>query len=209
MNNLSKIKVSVRALIEFVLRCGDLVSSFAGSSRNTDAIKAHQKIQKNSAPNYNKEVTISHTVIKDNISLEINGRIDGVITKDNGIIIDEIKTTTNDLNNITEDYNMLHWAQAKCYAYFYCIQNNLKFIDVRLTYYQMESKEIKYLVKSYSKDELEHFFNDIINKYIYWAKLQKNWRETRDLSIKNLKFPYEEYRLGQRKLAVAVYTSIK
>lgn len=209
MDNFSEIKVSVRELIEFVLRCGNLVSSFAGSSRNIDAIKAHQKIQKNSGPNYNKEVAISHIVIKDNISLEINGRIDGVITKDKNIIIDEIKTTTNDLNNITEDYNMLHWAQAKCYAYFYCIENNLSVIDVRLTYYQMESQEIKYLVKTYNKNELEQFFNNIIDKYVYWAKLQKNWKDTRDESIKNLKFPYEKYRLGQRELAVAVYTSIK
>jgi DNA excision repair protein ERCC-2 len=209
MDNLSKIKVSVRDLIEFVLRQGDLVSSFAGSSRNTDAIKAHQKIQKSSGDNYNKEVTISHTVIKDNISLEINGRIDGVITEKQGVIIDEIKTTTNELDNITEDYNILHWAQVKCYAYFYSLENNLKVIDARLTYYQMNTKKIKYFVKTYSLIELEKFFNYIIEKYIYWAKLQQRWEKLRNLSIKDLSFPYEEYRMGQRKLLVAVYISIK
>lgn len=209
MDNINKISVSVRDLIEFILRSGDLVSSFSGSNRNIEAIKVHQKIQKGSGDNYNREVTISHTVIKDNISLEINGRIDGVITKDDATIIDEIKTTTNDLNNITEDYNRLHWAQVKCYAYFYCVQNDIKIIDTRLTYYQMNSREIKYLVKSYTLVQLEQFFNDIIDKYIYWAKLQKNWMEKRDFSIKKLVFPYREYRLGQRKLAVSIYTSIK
>lgn len=209
MDNLRKIRVSVRDLIEFVLRSGDLISSFAGSNRNTDAIKAHQKIQKNSGDNYNREVTISHTVIRDNICVEISGRIDGIIVKDKGIVIDEIKTTTNSLDNITEDYNLMHWAQVKCYAYFYCIQNDVEAIDTRLTYYQMDTEELKYLVKNYSIVELEEFFNYVIGKYIYWAKLQLHWKEIRDSSIKNLNFPYEEYRTGQRKLAVAVYISIK
>ncbi|AJA48228.1 ATP-dependent DNA helicase [Clostridium pasteurianum DSM 525 = ATCC 6013] len=209
MSSITNIKVSVRDLIEFVLRSGDLIFTFSGGSRNIDAIKIHQKIQNSSGDNYNSEVSISYIILKDNISLEINGRIDGVIIGEKNIIIDEIKTTTNDLDNINEDYNDMHWAQVKCYAYFYCVNKNLNTIDTRLTYYQMDSGAIKYLLKSYSIEELEKFFMGIIDKYIYWAKLQKNWIEVRDSSIKRILFPYGEYRLGQRKLAVAVYTSIK
>lgn len=209
MCSITNFKISVRDLIEFVLRFGDLVSSFSGGNRNIEAIKIHQKIQKNSGDNYNSEVSISHTIVKDNISLEINGRIDGVIIEEKNTIIDEIKTTTNDLNNITENYNSLHWAQVKCYAYFYCMEKKLNTINTRLTYYQMDTGEIKYLFKTHNIEELKEFFMCIIDKYIYWVKLQKNWIEIRNFSIKKMSFPYREYRLGQRKLAVSVYTSIK
>lgn len=204
-----KIKISVRDLIEFILRTGDLVSSFVGSNRNVEAIKIHQKIQKNSGSNYKSEVSISYSVSKDCIHIEVNGRIDGVIIEGDKVTIDEIKTTVDDLDNITEDYNMLHWAQVKCYAYFYCIENKINIINIRLTYYHMESKEIKYLTKTYKLQVLEEFFEDIIDKYIYWAKLKQKFQQTRDLSIRKMVFPYKEYRIGQREMAVSVYTSIR
>lgn len=209
MDSITDIKISVRELVEFVLRSGDLISSFSGSTRNTDAIRAHQKIQKSAPSEYESEVTISHRVVKGELSIQINGRIDGVITLKDEVIIDEIKTTTNNLDNINENYNLVHWAQAKCYAYFYGVQNNLPEIKVRLTYYQMDTGELKHFVKAYSLEELEVFFNTIINRYIHYGTLQKNWLKTRTESINKLEFPYKSYRMGQRELAVAIYNSIK
>ena len=40
-----QVKVSVRGLVEFILRCGSLNSGFVGSSRAADGTKAHRKIQ--------------------------------------------------------------------------------------------------------------------------------------------------------------------
>ncbi len=202
------IKISVRDLIELVLRGGDLVSSFAGNSRNIEAIKAHQKVQKNSKEDYKSEVTIAHTFIKDDIQIDIKGRIDGVINRENDIIIDEIKTTTNSLDNINEDYNLLHWAQVKCYAYFYCDEHKIDSIFTRLSYYQMDSGEIKYFTKKYLASELQQFFYEIMDKFIYLAKFQKKLRTLRDLSIEKLNFPYKAFRKGQREFSIAVYRTI-
>lgn len=209
MEELSVIKISVRELVEFVLRSGDLVSTFSGSSRNTDAIRAHQKIQKSSEKEYKSEVTISHKIIKENIQIEINGRIDGVIELPSEVIIDEIKTTMNDLDNIDEEYNLVHWAQAKCYAYFYCLQNELDRIKVRLTYYQMNTEQLKQFVQECTYQQLDTFFNNNIDKYIHYGKLRQKWYEFRNISIKELAFPYGSYRKGQRELAVTLYNSIR
>lgn len=208
MENSKIIKISVRDLIELVLRGGDLVSSFAGNSRNVEAIKAHQKVQKNSKENYKSEVTIAYKFIKDDLEIDIKGRIDGVITRDADIIIDEIKTTTNSLDNIKEDYNFLHWAQVNCYAYFYCLEHKLDTIFTRLSYYQMDSGEIKYFTKQYSKTDLQQFFYEIIDKFVYLAKVQSKFRNLRDMSIEKLGFPYDSFREGQREFSVAVYRTI-
>jgi len=45
-------------------------------------------------------------------------------------------------------------------------------------------------------------------KIYVWAKLACDWQVKRDCSIKVLEFPFEKYRKGQRKLAVAVYKTV-
>ncbi|MCY6372091.1 ATP-dependent DNA helicase [Clostridium ganghwense] len=203
------IKISVRSLVEFVLRSGDLVSTFVGSSRNTDAIKAHQKIQKSAPEEYNPEVTLSYTVKKSDITLQISGRADGIIEYEDNVVIDEIKTTTTPLEFVEEDYSELHWAQAKCYAYIYSKEKELDNIDIQLTYYQMDTKGIKRFLRNYTFKELDEFFFDVVEKYLQWARILRDNFELRDKSIKKLEFPFKEYREGQRKLAVSVYKTIE
>lgn len=153
----STVSISVRNLVEFILQSGDLVSSFSGTSRTTDAIKAHQKLQGSGGDDYEAEVTIDTTVLIGNIEIKINGRIDGVIKRIDGVIIDEIKTTLRPIPEVRDD-NILHWAQAKCYAYMYAKQNSLSNIGVQLTYYNLDTKEIVKFNKEFEYEELKEFF---------------------------------------------------
>ena len=209
MDKESLYKVSVRDLVEYVLKSGDLISSFRGTSRNVEAIRAHQMLQKSYGDNYNAEVTVSYVVARDDITLEINGRIDGVLTNVDGVVIDEIKTTTAEIKYIDENYNLLHMAQAKCYAYIYGMQNNLNSLEVQLTYYQLDTKEKKFINKSFTILELENSFNKLTKKYIDWIRVVKKWSIIRNESIINMKFPFNTYRKGQRELAIGVYNTIK
>ena len=203
------IKISVRNLVEFVLTRGDLVSDFSGSSRNTDAIRIHQKIQKSGGNNYEAEVYLLRKFDINGINIEISGRADGIIKGGDKIVIDEIKTTGADVNLIDEDYNVLHWAQAKCYGYIYCLDNCLQSIKIQLTYCNIDTYEIKRLVKEYSIGELEEFFSDLISQYEYWALKQQNWHACRDESINKLEFPFQSFRRGQRNFAIYVYRTVR
>src|SRR5699024_137449 len=78
-----------------------------------------------------------------------------------------------------------------------------------LTYYQIETEEIKKFIEEFTFTEIEEFFMDLIKKYIAWSNLTFHWSKTRNESIKDLKFPFEEYRKGQRELAVSVYRTIE
>ncbi len=208
MNSKEILKISVRNLIEYILRSGDLMSSFTGSSRAAQGTKAHQIIQKTAEEGYTPEVVVSYLVEDEDIDLGITGRIDGVIENGEDIIIDEIKSTNRNLDQIEVDYNLHHWAQAKCYGYIYAQQNNLERIQIQLTYYHLEMKEIKRFRKAFFLKELKIFFDDIVNRYLQWARVIQSWENKRNDSIKKLNFPFTSYRKGQRKMAVAVYKSI-
>lgn len=209
MEEKQKIKVSVRDLVEFVLMNGDIVSGFTGSSRNLDAIKAHQLIQKSYGEGFTKEVPLSFVVESEDILLEIGGRIDGLYVSGEKVIIDEIKTTTKDLEFIEEEHNILHWAQAKCYGYIYSMQNSLGNINIQLTYYNLNEKDTKKFIKSFNINDLQNFFSELVEQYFYWARLLSCWNIKRNEAIKNLDFPFPAYRKGQREFAVAVYKTVK
>lgn len=204
----NEVKIAVRELIEFVLRSGSIDNRFTGKSNAVEGIKGHQKVQKSYTDEYESEVRVKYELEYKDIKIVIDGRIDGVIKSDNNVTIDEIKTTTHDLEFINEDYNSLHWAQAMCYAYMYSDQNNIKEINVQLTYFQLEINEVKKFNRIYNKETLEDFFNMLISKYYEWAKFNQDWCNTRDVSIKQTQFPFAQYRKGQREFAVLVYKSI-
>lgn len=205
----NEISISVRELIEFVLRTGDIKSVSLSSSRAVDGIKAHQKVQKRYAKeyvNYSAEITVKDTIHIEDMTMSIAGRIDGVIM-DEITIIDEIKSVGS-LDVVEEDYNHLHWAQVKMYAYMYSKQQNLQEVRVQLTYVELGSYQIKTFTKEFTYDGLEKFYLSIINLYIIWAKKIVNYKSKRDISIDKLEFPFNDFRDGQRKFMTSVYKVI-
>ncbi len=210
MANLNEIKISVRNLVEFVLRAGDIDTSFRSMSSGVEGTRAHQKVQRSKGKDYEAEVSLKHKFEYKGFNFSIEGRMDGLITCPlDAICIDEIKSTNRALEEIDENYSLLHWAQAKCYGYIYCWQNNMETIDIQLTYFHLKTENTKMIRKTISYNELEIFFFNIIDKYIVWANFTSKWRNIRDPSINNLEFPFDTYRLGQRKLAVTVYRTVK
>ena len=207
-----QIKLSVHQMVDSALKSGSLDDSFVSNSRAVQGTRAHQKLQKQRkqelGDNYINELSLSFSLETDGIAFLIEGRADGIILTENGAIVEEIKSTYCPLEHIDMDFNPLHWAQAKVYAYIYAAQNCLSSISVQLTYYNLDSEEYKVMTASFETGELQSFFEELISKLWNWFKfIQKNI-ESRNQSISELQFPFEGYRKNQREFAVAVYKTI-
>ncbi|MCX0380617.1 ATP-dependent DNA helicase [Clostridium perfringens] len=202
------IKISIRNLVEFVLRRGSIDSRIKASVRALEGIKGHKKIQSSYSEKDRAEVTLKEDIDFEDFTLRVEGRADGILEENEKIIIDEIKTTTKNVMDIDYDFNELHWAQAKVYAYIYSKEKDLDSIIVQLTYYNVEDFGTKFLRQEYSFNELKEFFYDLIEKYKEWILLEKKWIDFRNDSIENFNFPFEVYRKGQRELAIRVYKAI-
>ena len=140
------IKDSVRGIIEYILKQGSIDDRYTGSTRALEGTLAHQKLQSNNEKiysNYKKEVKLQKEFQIDNVILIVDGRADGIIIEGKDVYIEEIKSKMKSLILIDEDYNELHWAQAKFYAYIYSKQNTLNNIKVRLSYFNLETEEVK------------------------------------------------------------------
>lgn len=204
------IQISVRALVEYVLRGGDLDSGFGRPNALVEGTRAHQQVQKSYGEQDQKEVYLSAEVPCGAEIFLVEGRCDGLLVQEDGsLMIDEIKSTSSDLALIDADSYPVHWAQAKCYAYMASLKYGITSMSVQLTYMQLPSGELKRFRKQFHYTELESFIRATVAGYAPYARIRRLHRDQRDQSIGPLAFPYPDYRAGQRRLAGAVYKSIQ
>lgn len=203
-----KIRISIRNLVEFIMKYGSIDNTSISNIKAIEGTRAHQMIQNSYKENYEAEVTLRYEFEHNGSKIRIDGRADGILREANEIIIDEIKTTLKDVNSYNNNINYLHLAQAKCYGYMYCLDHKLENITVQLTYYNIENTSINYIRYKYTKNELEKDFLYLINEYKAWIDLEQKHLQIRNKSINEMKFPYDNYREGQREFAVCVYKSI-
>ncbi len=206
-----RINISVRSLVEFIFRSGDIDARHR--SGKADAMqeggRIHRMLQKREGPDYHAEVPLRHVISYENYDLCIEGRADGIYGVDREgetVTVDEIKAVFRELKRIKEP-ETVHLSQAKCYAYIYALQNELDEINVRMTYCNMESEDVRYFHFGFTFGELRSWFENVINEYRRWADFSYEWRLKRNLSIKSLVFPFS-YRQGQKELAEGVYRTI-
>lgn len=207
--NRTEIKISVRNLVEFILRSGDL-DNRRGKKVEREAMQAgsrlHRKLQRRMGAGYQAEVPLKYRVSMERFDCVVEGRADGIFVEDDLVTVDEIKGVYRQLNLLEEPVGV-HKAQAMCYAYIYAVQQELLKIRVRMTYCNLETEELKYFYFLYERQELEEWFGKLMEEYAKWAGFQADWRNTSQESIRPLEFPFP-YRDGQRELAHGVYRTI-
>ncbi|MBC6296728.1 ATP-dependent DNA helicase [Listeria sp. FSL L7-1517] len=196
------VKISVRRLVEFVLRSGSIDSRMTSSDRALEGTKIHQLLQKSAGDEYKAEVSLKLDRTVAGVAFSLDGRADGII---NERIIDEIKSTETAIEEITENFRPLHWAQLICYGFMLAENEGLSEVELQLTYYQIVDEETKQFRRTMSREEMGAFVDDLLTKYAIWAQMSAAWELKRNQTIKELAFPYNSYRRGQRELSIAVY----
>ena len=233
-DNKYEIRISVRELVEFILRSGDIDNRRGTSPEKAmqEGSRLHRMIQRSMGEGYSAEVPLHYIYEAENYRVILDGRADGIIDEgaEGGrefelgnnqitlnqylineefpaITIDEIKCVNRKLERLTEAVPV-HLAQAKVYAFIYAKQNGLPLIRVRMTYCNIETEELKYFFHEYTWPEIKDFFEELMEEYLKWADFEWRWNIIRQASLKELSFPYV-YRKGQRELAAQVYRMIR
>ncbi|MBE5912278.1 ATP-dependent DNA helicase [Pseudobutyrivibrio sp.] len=211
----AQINISVRNLVEFLLREGD-IDDRHGSVDPFEAMqegsRIHRKIQNSMGPFYRAEVPLKYSVEYDDYVLGLEGRADGLVLEmdEHGTVlsatVDEIKGMYMDVMTFEKPV-LVHEAQAKCYAFIIANEYDLPEIEVQLTYVSLETEEIKYFSHIYTREEIEEWFITIIGIFKKWADFQYYHKMELLESAQGLEFPYE-YRDGQKKLVSDVYRTI-
>lgn len=204
------IRISVRNLVEFILRSGDIDNRYGGGTKKEamqEGSRIHRKIQRRMGASYHAEVSLKYPIETEYYLLSVEGRADGIILEEGKMpVIDEIKGVYQNLNSLEEPIGV-HTAQAMCYAYIYAAQNKQKEIGIQMTYCNLDTEEIKRFSQKFAFEDLKTWFDELTNQYRKWADFQYEWRQVSIQTIQKLQFPFP-YRTGQKELASDVYRTI-
>lgn len=199
----------VRQLVEFLLRRGSIDNRFTGFDRANEGARLHRKLQRAATaehPDYKAEVFLRYHTVAAQVDYTIEGRADGIFTAPDGVTtVDEIKTTALPSASITGEQSPEHWAQGQVYAYIYATQNDLAAVRVQLTYYQIDEELTLRFSHDYTRQQLEEIVTGLLEQYAPWAQRAARWKAQRTGSLAAMRFPFADYRPGQKAMLSAVY----
>ena len=174
---MEEVRISVRTLVEFILREGNIDNRIVHGSDNAmqEGSRLHRKIQKSMGSEYNAEVVLTYAFTAVNgYTITVEGRADGIIDEelfvsaserntDTTPVIDEIKGTYRKLNGMKEPVSV-HLSQAKCYAFMYADNCGLENINIRMTYANLDDESVKYFETSYNYEEIKEWFHSLMKQ---------------------------------------------
>ena len=192
-------QVAVKALAAFTAKRGDLDLRFTPAPSAEEGQSIHRAIQMRRGSGYQSEVELSSQYA----GLRVSGRADGY-HHDAGQI-EEIKTHRVPVDRIPENHRALAWAQLKLYAAMLCQQEQLSELSLALTYVHVVSLEETQDIETLSAQALNEHFNQSCEDFLAWAESEATHRHKRDEFCRQLDFPFEQFRPGQRELSEQVY----
>ena len=199
-------KIAVKELANFLYSSGNLTYEFFYNRDENEGQKAHQFLQRRFSESSKAEVYIKRKEIIDDCEIEINGFIDGLHENH---LLEEIKSTKLDLEDIEEDYHKEYLAQLKIYMAMYLLNHDLSTIAGRLTYINLTSYETKSFDYHFEKTSILDFYYESLKSYLLWQLFLENDHKLKNASLKKLRFPFQEYRRGQQDFMKAVFCTLR
>jgi DNA excision repair protein ERCC-2 len=191
--------VSVRALCEFTAKQGSLDRRFTPSATALEGLQGQSAVAHRRGQDYETEIALETR----SGPLRVRGRADGYDPRRR--CLEEIKTIRGQLEDIPENRRQLHWAQLQTYGALFCRSRNLPELTLALVYFDVATQTEAELVQVYGAEELDQAFEQRCAQFLHWAQQEAAHRTARNAALRQLAFPQQAFRAGQRGLAEAVY----
>lgn len=203
IENLPTSTVSVRELAEFCYRSGDIDHRFTPSPSGVQGTEGHQRVFRKRPDSYRSEFPVEYRYTRQRGQLILRGRADGYDPV--AAMVEEIKTCRVNPVVIPDSVKEVHLAQAKLYAALVAQQENREQLEVRLTWFNIDSEQEWTSGDTYCAEHLAEFLNESLLRFSLWLEELQDLRGLRNASIDALQFPYPDFRAGQREIAELVY----
>lgn len=202
----TEICISVTDLARFCHRSGDIDHRFSPSPTGEQGVAGHQHLYARRPASYHSEFPVQYLHEEPGVRLVLRGRADGFDRQQ--AMVEEIKTCRVDPATIPPAVTRLHLAQGRLYAALIAAREPAPELEVRLTWFNIDTGEEHSLSQRYSDAELADFLAASLTRFSSWLRVLARLRRERDASLARLSFPHGEFRPGQRDIAELTYKCI-
>ena len=197
-------RVSVKELAEFVHRQGDIRYRYPSATLAQEGIARQKSYQRDRGESYRREHRVNATFGE----LEVSGRIDGWDPAEG--LVEEVKTTRADPNELHDHAGDIHLAQLRLYgAMLVLADDGLANVCLRLVYLHPANTDETVFDEHVGRDDLIGYFETTCAVYAAWIAGVRVRVEDRNRELGGLDFPYGEFREDQRRIAKFLYRGFR
>ena len=198
------IRLGVKELAQFVHRHGDIHYRYEYSALAQEGIARQQEYQRDKPPSYQCEVAVKATFGP----LVVSGRIDGWDPV--AAVVEEIKTTRANAQELHARIGSVNTAQLKLYGAMLVLTDPaLGPLRLRLVYLHPDKPTETVVEECLSRRELIDFFETTCTAYAQWMAWTDSRLSHRDERLRSAPFPHAEFRIGQRRVAKALFRGFR
>jgi len=197
----SALRASVRALVGFSIFPPDIMPV----SKQQMELGRQGHLARQGASRAKAEETLRWESTAQGLPVQISGRMDLYSADEKPPVIEEIKLSPAPppVSPMQE-----HLMQAACYGFMLTQRDSIPAVCLRVSYVTRFGGVTASFSETWEAERLRDAFFSLLLPWAGWQAKLISWKEARDASLKDLPFPYPEYRPGQREMAAQVYTAI-
>lgn len=205
------VELSVEELCMAQLLGGSIDSRSANRhfrERAADKTRIYDKLHLTFGMRYYDRVEFSNTCKLDDIYFTVTGYADGVLCKDSGYSIDEVRVgSKNKLCDMPEE--RYHKVRLFIYSYFLCCAKQIDSVEAREVFFDTEHGQIETLETNLYINELRQSYTAMLSSLIWRARILRDRAIARVPSAANARFPYKSLRDKQTEMIKECYRDIK
>ena len=199
--------VSVKTLAEFVHRRGHIHYRYQSATLAQEGIARQAAWQKGKGEGYQRERRVTACFGEDG-EMEVRGRIDGYDATAG--LVEEVKTTRADANALHAHMGDVHLAQVRLYGGMLALeQEAIAELELRVVYLHPEDPAETTFAEQWRREELIAYFDATCGVYAAYLTSVRARLATRCGHLREMPFPYAEFRPQQRRLAKHLYRGFR
>ena len=178
------------------------------SERSADHSRIYNKLHLSFGMRYYDRVELQNTCKIEDIYISVRGYADGVLCKDGGYSLDEVRVGKQD-GFIAADEDQYHRIRANVYAYLLCSAKECDTLEVRHIFFDTEHGDFEVNPETKQRETLREIYRALLTKILWRAHVIRDREVVRIPSAANAVFPYRSLRESQGEMVKECYRDIK
>jgi Rad3-related DNA helicase len=203
------ISYSVREFL-FLLKNQGKLTGYTPASILMEGKDTHRLLQKQAeSAQYQKDVPVKVALSLSGYILLLSGVADGITTQQDTFLLDEFKTVSLSVSELTQPVSKDHYYQALLYTFAWMQTRNYSSGSFRLVYYHAHTQDKKEFLYEFTSDSIQREVSELVALFAPYGDALAKGEIIKRQMCNHLRFPYQHLRSGQKDMMHEIYSSIR